>query len=160
MHRQGQGTSPYELGVKVSVATPLHRSKGGQFIADVKALPGNSYDGHTLETVITEIEAQVGAVRSALAGQVARDPLDVARAAVRRNADVGDLHDVSLNKAPDGGLATSPFYAGDKGFKLFSAARSFRIRPLGPRRLPIPDDALTDGSPASVEEVAFCRIEP
>jgi IS5 family transposase len=34
--------------VKVSVATTLHRSKGGQFVAHVKALPGNPYDGHTL----------------------------------------------------------------------------------------------------------------
>jgi hypothetical protein len=41
---------PYEFGVKVSVATTLARSKGGQFIAHVKALPGNPYDGHTLET--------------------------------------------------------------------------------------------------------------
>jgi hypothetical protein len=36
----------------------LARSKGGQFIAHVKALPGNPYDGHTLETVIPEIETQ------------------------------------------------------------------------------------------------------
>ena len=35
---------PYEFGVKVSVATTLHRSKRGQFIAHVKALPGNPYD--------------------------------------------------------------------------------------------------------------------
>jgi hypothetical protein len=27
----------------------LNRSKGGQFIAHVKALPGNPYDGHTLD---------------------------------------------------------------------------------------------------------------
>src|SRR3984885_6840611 len=52
---------PYEFGVKVSVATTLAHSKGGQFIAHVKALPGNPYDGHTLETVIPEIEAQIGA---------------------------------------------------------------------------------------------------
>ena len=32
---------PCEFGVKVSVATTLARSKGGQFIAHVKALPGN-----------------------------------------------------------------------------------------------------------------------
>ena len=39
----------------------FNRSKGGQFIAHVKALPGNPYDGHTLATVIPEIEAQIGA---------------------------------------------------------------------------------------------------
>ena len=47
---------PYEFWVKVSIATTLHRSKGGQFIAHVKALPGNPYDGHTLAGVIPEIE--------------------------------------------------------------------------------------------------------
>ena len=45
----------------MSVATTLARSKGGQFIAHVKALPGAPYDGHTLVTVIPEIEAQLGA---------------------------------------------------------------------------------------------------
>jgi hypothetical protein len=32
-----------------------------QFIAHAKALPGNPYDGHTLATVIPEMEAQLGA---------------------------------------------------------------------------------------------------
>ena len=45
----------------MSLATTLNRSKGGQFIAHVKTLPGNPYDGHTLEAVIPEIERQVGA---------------------------------------------------------------------------------------------------
>jgi transposase, IS5 family len=58
---KGKAHRPYEFGVKVSIATTLHRSKGGQFIAHVKALPGNPYDGHTLETVIPEMEAQIGA---------------------------------------------------------------------------------------------------
>ncbi len=58
---KGKAHRPYEFGVKVSVATTLARSKGGQFIAHVKALPGNPYDGHTLETVIPEIETQIGA---------------------------------------------------------------------------------------------------
>jgi IS5 family transposase len=35
--------------------------KGGQFIAHVNTLPGNPYHGHTLETVIPEIETQIGA---------------------------------------------------------------------------------------------------
>ena len=38
------------------VATTLKRSKGGQFALHAKALPGNPYDGHTLATVIPEIE--------------------------------------------------------------------------------------------------------
>ncbi len=60
MHRQGQGASPYEFGVKVSVATTIGHAKGGQFVTHVKALPGNPYDGHTLERVIPEMEALVG----------------------------------------------------------------------------------------------------
>jgi IS5 family transposase len=58
---KGKAHRPYEFGVKVSVATTLHRSKGGQFVAHVKALPGNPYDGHTLETVIPDMESQIGA---------------------------------------------------------------------------------------------------
>src|SRR6202167_1245676 len=58
---KGKAHRPYEFGVKVSIATTLHHSKGGQFIAHAKALPGNPYDGHTLATVIPEIEAQIGA---------------------------------------------------------------------------------------------------
>jgi IS5 family transposase len=38
---KGKAHRPHEFGVKVSVATMLARSKGGQFIAHVKTLPGN-----------------------------------------------------------------------------------------------------------------------
>jgi IS5 family transposase len=58
---KGKAHRPYEFGVKVSLATTFNRSKGGQFIAHAKALPGNPYDGHTLATVIPEIETQIGA---------------------------------------------------------------------------------------------------
>jgi transposase, IS5 family len=58
---KGKAHKPYEFGVKVSVATPLQRCKGGQFVAHVKALPGNPYDGHTLAAVLPEIEATIGA---------------------------------------------------------------------------------------------------
>ena len=58
---KGKPHKPYEFGVKVSVATPLHRCRGGQFVAHVQALPGNPYDGHTLATVIPDIEVSLGA---------------------------------------------------------------------------------------------------
>jgi IS5 family transposase len=48
--------------VKVSVATTLSHAKGGQFVTHVKALPGNPYDGHTLKTVIPDMEALIGNV--------------------------------------------------------------------------------------------------
>ena len=57
---KGKAHKPYEFGVKVSVATTVTSSKGGQFIIHAKALPGNPYDGHTLETVIPDIEATTG----------------------------------------------------------------------------------------------------
>lgn len=57
---KGKAHKPYEFGVKVSVATPIQRSKGGQFVAHIKALPGAPYDGHTLEKVLPEIESQIG----------------------------------------------------------------------------------------------------
>ena len=57
---KGKAHRPYEFGVKVSVATTLAHAKGGQFVAHVKSLPGNPYDGHTLKTVIPDMEALVG----------------------------------------------------------------------------------------------------
>ncbi len=61
---KGKAHKPYEFGVKVSVATTVAASKGGQFIVHAKALPGNPYDGHTLETVLPGIEAMTGATLS------------------------------------------------------------------------------------------------
>jgi IS5 family transposase len=57
---KGKAHRPYEFGVKVSVATTLTHAKGGQFVTHVKALPGSPYDGHTLATVIPEMEALIG----------------------------------------------------------------------------------------------------
>ena len=42
--------------MKVSVATTIGRSTGGQFALHAKALPGNPHDGHALATQILEIE--------------------------------------------------------------------------------------------------------
>ncbi|ESZ57342.1 hypothetical protein X727_32470 [Mesorhizobium sp. L103C119B0] len=47
-------------GIKVSLATTLQRSKGGQFALDAKALPGNPYDGHTLAAIIPDMEKTIG----------------------------------------------------------------------------------------------------
>jgi transposase, IS5 family len=57
---KGKAHRPYEFGVKVSVATTLAHAKGGQFVTHAKALPGNPYDGHTLKTVIPDMEALIG----------------------------------------------------------------------------------------------------
>jgi len=58
---KGKAHRPYEFGVKVSIATTLNRCKGGQFAVHAKALPGRPYDGHTLKTILPEIEAHTGA---------------------------------------------------------------------------------------------------
>jgi IS5 family transposase len=69
MHRQepargldqrGKAHAPYEFCVKVTIATTLQRSKGRQFALHALALPGNPYDGHTLVTVIPDIEQTIG----------------------------------------------------------------------------------------------------
>ena len=57
---KGKPHKPYEFGVKVSVATTLKRSKGGQFAIHAQALPGNPYDGHTLAKIIPAIEQLIG----------------------------------------------------------------------------------------------------
>lgn len=58
---KGKAHAPYEFGVKVSIATTLKRSKGGQFALHAMALPGNPYDGHTLARVIPDMQALTGA---------------------------------------------------------------------------------------------------
>lgn len=57
---KGKAHAPYEFGVKVSIATTLHRSRGGQFALHAMALPGNPYGGHTLATVIPDTEKTIG----------------------------------------------------------------------------------------------------
>ncbi len=59
---KGKAHKPYEFGVKVSVATTIAPSAGGQFVTHAMALPGNPYDGHTLATVVPAIEALLGNV--------------------------------------------------------------------------------------------------
>jgi IS5 family transposase len=57
---KGKARAPYEFGCKVSVATPVTRPKGGQFVLHAKALHGNPYDGHTLGPVVSEMERLTG----------------------------------------------------------------------------------------------------
>jgi len=57
---KGKARAPYEFGCKVSIATPVTRPKGGQFVLHAKALHGNPYDGHTLGPVVTALEQLTG----------------------------------------------------------------------------------------------------
>jgi transposase, IS5 family len=57
---KGKAHALYEFGVKVSLATTLHRSEGGQFAIHAIALPGNPYNGHTLKDVIPGMQELIG----------------------------------------------------------------------------------------------------
>jgi transposase, IS5 family len=57
---KGKARTPYEFGCKVSVAVPVTRPKGGQFVLHSSALHGNPFDGHTLHAAITDIEKNTG----------------------------------------------------------------------------------------------------
>ena len=57
---KGKAHKPYEFGVKVSFVTTNRRAKGGQFVLHAASLPGNPYDGHTLDTVLEETQALTG----------------------------------------------------------------------------------------------------
>jgi IS5 family transposase len=57
---KGKAHKPWEFGVKVSVATPIRRQRCGQLVVHAMALPGKPYDGHTLTTVLPEIERLSG----------------------------------------------------------------------------------------------------
>ena len=57
---KGKARAPYEFGCKVSLATPVTRPKGGQFVLHVKALHGNPFDGHTLGPMVADMEKLIG----------------------------------------------------------------------------------------------------
>ena len=45
---KGKARTPYEFGCKLSVATPVTQTKGGQFVLHAKALHGNPFNGQPL----------------------------------------------------------------------------------------------------------------
>jgi transposase, IS5 family len=57
---KGKAHMPYEFGVKATVATTVKHSKGGQFAIHAASLPGAPYDGHTLASVIPDMEKLIG----------------------------------------------------------------------------------------------------
>jgi len=48
---KGKARTPYEFGVKVAVATTLKEG----FVVGMRSMPGNPYDGHTLEEAIEQV---------------------------------------------------------------------------------------------------------
>ena len=57
---KGKARMPYEFGCKVSIATPVTKPRGGQFVLHAKALHGNPYDGHTLGPAVADMEKLTG----------------------------------------------------------------------------------------------------
>jgi IS5 family transposase len=57
---KGKARAPYEFGCKVSVVTPVTKPKGGQFILHAEAHHGNPFDGHTLASVLANLEQRTG----------------------------------------------------------------------------------------------------
>ena len=48
---KGKARTPYEFGVKVSIATTLKEG----LVIGMRSLPGNPYDGHTLEETLEQV---------------------------------------------------------------------------------------------------------
>lgn len=57
---KGKPHKPYEFGVKVSVVSTANKAKGGHFVLQSIAFPGNPYDGHTLKEVIDQYVEDIG----------------------------------------------------------------------------------------------------
>jgi IS5 family transposase len=57
---KGKARAPYEFGCKVSIAVPVTRAKGGQFVLHAKALHGNPFDGRTLKGAVADVETNTG----------------------------------------------------------------------------------------------------
>ena len=57
---KGKAHKPYEFGCKVTIATPVTKLRGGQFVLHAQALHGNPYDGHTLGGAIAGMEELTG----------------------------------------------------------------------------------------------------
>ena len=57
---KGKARTPYEFGCKVSLATPITRPRGGQFVLHAKALHANPFDGHTLGPAIADVQRMTG----------------------------------------------------------------------------------------------------
>jgi IS5 family transposase len=57
---KGKARTRYEFGVKTSIATINARAKGGQFVVGARTLPGNPYDGHSLDAQIDQVERLTG----------------------------------------------------------------------------------------------------
>ena len=57
---KGKAHKPYEFGCKVSITTNVNPAPARHFVLHAAALHGKPYDGHTLNGVLSDLEAQTG----------------------------------------------------------------------------------------------------
>ena len=57
---KGKARSPYEFGVKVSIVATNRCAPAGQFVLHAQSLPGNPYDGHTLNDALEGAQRLTG----------------------------------------------------------------------------------------------------
>ena len=57
---KGKARSPYEFGVKVSIVATNRCAPAGQFVLHAQSLPGNPYDGHTINDAIEGAQRLTG----------------------------------------------------------------------------------------------------
>ena len=57
---KGKADKPYEFGCKVSITTNVNAAAGGHFVLHAAALHGRPYDGHTLRSVLNEMNHLTG----------------------------------------------------------------------------------------------------
>jgi len=106
---KGKDHRPHEFGIKVSVATTLNRSKGGQFINHVKALPLNPYYGDSLKAVISEMY-----VFSTIARPHAVDNCGDSSASARRRLHAPEALPGSMAAEPIDGRTLQERSTGDR----------------------------------------------
>jgi transposase, IS5 family len=56
MHQQGKTRTPYEFGVRVTIATTLKEG----VVVGMRSMPGNPHDGHTLAETLEQVGILVG----------------------------------------------------------------------------------------------------
>ena len=89
---KGKARSPYEFGIKVSIVATNRCAPAGQFVLHAQSLPGNPYDGHTLNDAIegaqrlTGLQIERAYVDKGYRGHDAPDPRSMTLAAVSMTA--------------------------------------------------------------------------
>ncbi len=104
---KGKARAPYEFGCNVSIATNLHRAKGGHFLLQARALHGNPYNGHTLQVALDDIQNIVGRSPLRAGSRIQRAPphRPSAHCGVHHRAQTRrHRQDQTLVKAPRGRL--------------------------------------------------------